>query len=43
LGLATLSSSAISMWQTDSELPLAAIIALCGAGAMLMYRLAPRS
>lgn len=42
LGLATLSSAAISMWQTHSELPLAVIIAVCGAGALLMHRLAPR-
>lgn len=41
-GLATLSSTIIGLWQVQNELPLAAIIAICGGGAVLMYRLAPR-
>lgn len=39
LGLASLSSAAISAWQLQSELPLALVIAVCGAGAVLMHRL----
>ena len=42
LSLATLSSAAISVWQARTELPLAAVIAACGAGALLMHTLAPR-
>lgn len=41
-GLATLSSTAIGLWQVQNELPLAAIITVCTGGALLMYRLAPR-
>ena len=42
LGLAALSSSAMSLWQTHSELPFALIIAASGAGAVLIYLLAPK-
>ena len=42
-GLATLSSSAISLWQAQNELPLATVIAVCGAGALYTSRLALRT
>lgn len=42
-GLAALSSSVISVWRLSSELPLAAVIALCGLGSWVMFRLAPRT
>ncbi len=42
LGLATLSSTAMSVWQINAELSLATIISLCGAGALLIHRFAPR-
>lgn len=43
LGLAFFSSTAISVMPVHNELPLAAVMTFCGAGVILMLRLAPRS
>jgi len=43
LSLAALASAAISFWQTGNELPLAAVMAASGCGALLMWRFAERS
>lgn len=41
-GLATVSSTAIGLWHVQNELPFAAIMTLCGAGALFMHKLASR-
>ncbi len=43
LGLATLSSAAMSVWQINAELSLATIILLCGAGALVVHRFVPQT
>ena len=43
LSLATLSSSAMSLWKAQDELPLAVLITTCGSLALLMSRLAART
>jgi MFS transporter, DHA1 family, multidrug resistance protein len=40
-GLATVSSTVIGLWHVQNELPFAAIMAICGGGALLMFRFAP--
>lgn len=43
LSLATLSSTAISAWVTQDELPLASMLAACWCGALVLFRIARRS
>lgn len=40
LSIVVLSSTAISLWQASSELPLATAITVCGGGALLMFAIA---
>lgn len=42
LGLATVSSAAMSWWPVDAEISLGAIILCCGVGALVAQRFSPR-
>ncbi|MFT3928847.1 MAG: multidrug effflux MFS transporter [Spongiibacteraceae bacterium] len=42
LGLATVSSAAMSWWSIDAEISLGAIILCCGVGALAAQRFSPR-